>query len=49
MPQSAIASGCIDFVLAPEEIANKIRLIAYGKSRRTKEDRGKLGADSRVA
>ena len=27
MPQSAIDSGCIDFVLSPEEIAQKIRLI----------------------
>lgn len=30
MPQSAIASGCIDFVLSPEEIAHKIRRIANG-------------------
>jgi chemotaxis response regulator CheB len=28
MPQSAIDSGCIDFVLAPEAIADKIREIA---------------------
>ena len=28
MPQSAIASGCIDFILSPEEIAQKIRRIA---------------------
>lgn len=28
MPQSAIASGCIDFVLSPEEIAEKIVEIA---------------------
>ncbi|MDP2441813.1 MAG: chemotaxis protein CheB [Polaromonas sp.] len=28
MPQSAIASGCIDFVLSPEEIAAKIMEIA---------------------
>ena len=27
MPQSAIESGCIDFILSPEEIAQKIRLI----------------------
>ena len=27
MPQSAIDSGCIDFVLSPEEIDQKIRLI----------------------
>ena len=30
MPQSAVATGCIDFVLAPEEIAKKITQIAYG-------------------
>ena len=28
MPESAIASGCIDFVLSPEEIANEIVLLA---------------------
>ena len=28
MPQSAIASGCIDFVLSPEEIEQEIRPIA---------------------
>jgi len=28
MPASAIATGCIDFVLAPEEIALEIRRIA---------------------
>lgn len=28
MPESAIASGCVDFVLSPEEIAQKIRQIA---------------------
>jgi len=30
MPQSAIDSGCIDFVLSPEEIAREIRRIAAG-------------------
>lgn len=30
MPQSAIASGCIDFVLSPEGIAQEIRRIADG-------------------
>ena len=29
MPESAIASGCIDFVLSPEDIARKIALIAH--------------------
>lgn len=28
MPQSAIDSGCIDFILSPEEIALEIRRIA---------------------
>jgi chemotaxis response regulator CheB len=28
MPESAIASGCIDFVLSPEGIAQEIRRIA---------------------
>lgn len=27
MPQSAIESGCIDFILSPEEIAKQIRLV----------------------
>ena len=29
MPQSAIASGCIDFILSPEEIAERIARIAH--------------------
>jgi two-component system, chemotaxis family, protein-glutamate methylesterase/glutaminase len=33
MPESAIASGCIDFVLSPEDIARKIALIAHIVSR----------------
>lgn len=32
MPESAIASGCIDFVLSPENIAQKIVQIATGSS-----------------
>lgn len=32
MPESAIASGCIDFVLSPEEIAVKIVRIAHSVS-----------------
>lgn len=28
MPESAIASGCIDFILSPEQIAQEIILIA---------------------
>src|ERR1700677_4736720 len=30
MPESAIASGCIDFILAPEDIAQEIVRIAHG-------------------
>jgi chemotaxis response regulator CheB len=33
MPESAIASGCIDFVLSPEEIAQEIVRIAHAVSR----------------
>ncbi len=33
MPQSAIASGCIDFILSPEEIAQEIPRIADGDLR----------------
>lgn len=32
MPQSAIASGCIDFVLSPEDIAKKIIDIAQAQA-----------------
>jgi two-component system chemotaxis response regulator CheB len=31
MPASAIASGCIDFVLSPEDIAQEIIRIAHGR------------------
>ncbi len=31
MPETAIASGCIDFVLSPEEIAKKIIQIAHAE------------------
>lgn len=33
MPESAIASGCIDFVLAPEDIAQEIVRIAHAVSK----------------
>ncbi len=36
MPESAIASGCIDFVLAPENIARKIAEIANEESKADK-------------
>ena len=32
MPQTAIATGCIDFVLSPEDIALQIRRIAHTES-----------------
>jgi two-component system, chemotaxis family, protein-glutamate methylesterase/glutaminase len=32
MPESAIASGCIDFVLSPEDIAQEIIRIAHGET-----------------
>jgi len=32
MPASAIASGCIDFILSPEKIAQQIALIAQEKA-----------------
>jgi hypothetical protein len=28
MPESAILSGCIDFILSPENIAKEIKIIA---------------------
>jgi chemotaxis response regulator CheB len=31
MPASAIASGCIDFILSPEDIAREIVRIAHGE------------------
>jgi two-component system, chemotaxis family, protein-glutamate methylesterase/glutaminase len=33
MPESAIDSGCIDFILSPEDIAQKIAQIAVGQGR----------------
>jgi chemotaxis response regulator CheB len=33
MPESAIASGCIDFILSPEDIARKIVQIAHEEKR----------------
>jgi chemotaxis response regulator CheB len=37
MPDSAIASGCIDFVLSPEEIAQRIVRIAHRPARRSRQ------------
>src|SRR6202521_5315478 len=38
MPESAIATGCIDFVLSPEDIAREIVRIAYEDTLRTQSD-----------
>ncbi len=35
MPESAIASGCIDFILSPEDIAKEIRRITNAGKKRT--------------
>lgn len=43
MPESAIASGCIDFILSPEGIAQKIAQIAHADSR------AEVGTPSRSA
>jgi chemotaxis response regulator CheB len=37
MPESAIASGCIDFVLSPEDIAARIICIAHGDANAEQE------------
>jgi chemotaxis response regulator CheB len=34
MPESAIASGCIDFILSPEDIAREIIRIAQASETR---------------
>ena len=47
MPQSAIASGCIDFVLSPEDIAQEIIRIARAEDgQRQNQDSGKTGLNS---
>jgi chemotaxis response regulator CheB len=45
MPQSAIASGCIDFVLSPENIAEEIVRIARGDERMKQEERSQKSED----
>jgi len=35
MPESAIATGCVNFVLSPEDIAQEIARIAHGDGRAT--------------
>ena len=47
MPESAIASGCIDFILSPEDIALKLRQIAQGEARA--EDGYPLGRNADMA
>lgn len=37
MPESAIASGCIDFILSPENIAKEIIHIAHGEAKAEQE------------
>ncbi len=37
MPESAIASGCIDYILSPEEIAKEIVRIVHGKPEANRE------------
>jgi two-component system, chemotaxis family, protein-glutamate methylesterase/glutaminase len=32
MPESAVASGCIDFILSPEDIARKIAKVAHAEA-----------------
>jgi hypothetical protein len=49
MPESAIQSGCIDFVLSPEDIAQEIVRIAHGNQGRSeglpnRRTRGPLGS-----
>jgi two-component system chemotaxis response regulator CheB len=41
MPESAIASGCVDYVLSPEEIAQQLSRIA--RPRKTKSQRSRPG------
>jgi chemotaxis response regulator CheB len=39
MPESAIASGCIDFILSPEDIAREIKRIAFAELKINKQDK----------
>ena len=40
MPESAIASGCIDFILSPENIAREIIRIAHGEAKADQSSSG---------
>jgi hypothetical protein len=42
MPESAIASVCIDFILSPEDIALEIKRIVQADSKTNKEDKVQL-------
>ncbi len=46
MPQSAIASGCVDFVAAPNDIAREIVRISRHPSRAAEEEPGIPGGDA---
>ena len=45
MPESAIASGCVDFILSPEEIALKIVEITAAESRTPRNRSGRVMQD----
>lgn len=49
MPQSAIASGCIDFVLSPEDIAKEIVRIARAEAQANAAERAVRGSMAETA
>ncbi len=49
MPESAIASGCVDFVLSPEDIARKIIEISAGNASRPSRTARTASARPRAA
>jgi chemotaxis response regulator CheB len=48
MPESAIATGCIDFVLSPEDIAQEIVRIAHGDTLRPQSGAWQTGRRQNV-
>jgi two-component system chemotaxis response regulator CheB len=52
MPESAIASGCVDFVLSPEDIAQELARIAQPRrlhhNKTETEDRAHRAGDSAI-
>jgi len=48
MPESAIASGCVDFVLSPENIARKIVEISVGNSDAPNQSRDAKNPNTRL-